>query len=258
MSMPTEPEKERVAIRVKEAEATGAPSEALRVLREHSLTTLVQREIERQIVSGDLAAGAKLNEVDFCNELGVSRGPVREAFRMLEQAGLVRTEKNRGVFVRQVSINEANEIYEVRAALDGLIGRLAATRIQPEQLARLKAIVKRMRAAERTLDADEYFPLNLEFHEVMAEAAGNRALTANYRRVVNELNLYRREMLLRDADNITLSTREHEAVVEAVTKGQADVAERLLFDHVIHSRERLHRALATPASRTRKAPRKAA
>ncbi len=247
-----------MAIREKEAELTGTPGDALRVLREHSLTTLVQREIERQIVSGDLAAGAKLNEVDLCNELGVSRGPVREAFRMLEQAGLVRTEKNRGVFVRQVSIEEANEIYDVRAALDGLIGRLAATRVKPEQLARLKAIVKRMRAAERTLDADEYFPLNLEFHEVMAEAAGNRALTANYRRVVNELNLYRREMLLRDADNITLSTREHEAVVEAVTKGQADVAERLLFDHVIHSRERLHRALATPAPRARKAPRKAA
>lgn len=245
------------ALRVKPNDAEGGPRDALRLLRKHSLTTLVQREIERQIVSGELAAGAKLNEIDFCDELGVSRGPVREAFRMLDQAGLVRTEKNRGVFVRQVSIEEANEIYEVRAALDGLIGRLAASRIQPAQLARLKAIVRRMRAAERTLDADEYFPLNLEFHDVLAEATSNAALVANYRRVVNELNLYRREMLLRDADNITLSTREHEAVVEAVAKGQADVAERLLFDHVMHSRERLHRALATPAPRARK-PRKAA
>ena len=76
---------------------------ALRVLREHSLTTLVRREIERQIVSGEVAAGAKLNEVDLSGELGVSRGPVREAFRALEQAGLVRTEKNRGVFVREVA-----------------------------------------------------------------------------------------------------------------------------------------------------------
>lgn len=244
--------------RVKENDPAGAPGEVLRLLRQHSLTTLVQREIERQIVSGDLAAGAKLNEIDFCNELGVSRGPVREAFRMLEQAGLVRTEKNRGVFVRQVSIEEANDIYEVRAALDGLIGRLAANRITPVQLARLKACVKRMRAAERKLDADEYFPLNLEFHDVLAEATGNAALIANYRRVVNELNLYRREMLLRDADNITLSTREHEAIIEAVAKGDADAAQRLLFDHVIRSRERVHRALATPAPRARKAPRKAA
>jgi phosphonate utilization transcriptional regulator len=240
------------------AATAGTAGDALRLLREQSLTTLVQREIERQIVAGDLAAGAKLSEIDFCNELGVSRGPVREAFRMLEQAGLVRTEKNRGVFVRQVSIEEANDIYEVRAVLDGLIGRLAASRITPAQLARLKAVVKRMRAAERTLDADEYFPLNLEFHEVLAEATGNTALIANYRRVVNELNLYRREMLLRDGDNITRSTREHEAIVEAVAKGQADTAERLLFDHVIHSRERLHRALAMPAPRARKAPRKVA
>lgn len=242
----------------KQHDLSGEPGNALRLLREQSLATLVRSVIERQIISGDLEAGAKLNEVDFCNELGVSRGPVREAFRALEQAGLVRTEKNRGVFVRQVSISEANEIYEVRAALDGLIGRLAAGRIQPAQLARLRAIIRQMRAAERTLDAAVYFPLNLEFHEVLAEAAGNAALAANYRRVVNELNLYRREVLLRDAGHIKRSTREHEAVVEAVAKGQADAAEKLLFDHVIGSRERVNRALAAPAPQSRKAPRRAA
>ena len=237
---------------------TSTAGDALRLLREQSLSTLVRREIEHQIISGELAAGAKLNEQDFSNELGVSRGPVREAFRALEQAGLVRTEKNRGVFVRQVSLDEANEIYEVRAALDGMIGRLAATRIKPDQLTRLKGVIKRMQAAERVLDADRYFPLNLEFHEILAEAAGNSALTANYRRVVNELNLYRRAMLVLDADNIVRSTREHEAIVEAVAKRQAGVAEKLLFDHVIGSRERLHRALAAPAARTGKASRKAA
>src|SRR5450631_951020 len=98
---------------------------AIDVLRAHSLTTLVQRELERQIISGELEAGAKLNEAEIASELRVSRGPVREAFRALGQSGLVRTEKNRGVFVRQVSLEEAYEIYEVRAALDGLIGRLA-------------------------------------------------------------------------------------------------------------------------------------
>jgi phosphonate utilization transcriptional regulator len=234
-------------MKAKEHDVFETPGDALRLLRQHSLAALVRSVIERQITSGDLAAGAKLNEIDFCSELGVSRGPVREAFRALEQAGLVRTEKNRGVFVRQVSIGEANEIYEVRAVLDGCIGRLAAIRIQPAQLARLRVIVKQMRAAERTLDADEYFPLNLEFHDVLAQATGNTALVTNYRRVVNELNLYRREMLLRDAENIKVSTREHEAVVEAISKGQASIAERLLFDHVIGSRERVNRVLAAPA-----------
>ena len=91
-----------------------------------------------------------------------------------------------------------------------------------------------------------YFPLNLEFHDVLAQASGNRALAANYRRIVNELNLYRRETLTRNADAIPVSTKDHEAIVDAVARGDAELAERLLRDHVIDSRERLHAALATP------------
>jgi phosphonate utilization transcriptional regulator len=211
---------------------------AIELVQSESLTSLVQREIERRIVAGELAPGAKLNEAELAMAMGVSRGPVREAFRALEQAGLVHTQKNRGVFVRQISLEEADEIYEVRAALEAQIGRLAAKRITPGQLERLRGVVKRMRAAGR--DADAYFPLNLEFHDALAEAAGNRALAANYRRVVNELNLYRREAIVRNVEVIPASTREHEAIVEAVAAGDARRAERLLYEHVIDSRARLH------------------
>lgn len=237
---------------------SSAHGAAIELLQQHSLTSLVQRELERQIVSGELAAGAKLNEADIAGELHVSRGPVREAFRALEQAGLVRIEKNRGVFVRQPSIEEADEIFEVRAALDGLIGRLAARRIRPEQLARARDIVKRMHAAGRTSDVDAYFPLNIEFHAVLAEAAGNRALLSTYQRVVNELNLYRRQTLAGDSKNILISTKSHEAILDAVAKGDAALAERLLFEHVINSRERLHLALQGSNARGGKSTRKAA
>jgi len=231
---------------------------ALDMLRQHSLTTLVLRELERQIVSGELGAGAKLNEADLAAAMRVSRGPVREAFRALEQSGLVRTEKNRGVFVRQLSLAEADEIYEVRAALDALIGRLAAQRIRADQVARLRELIRLMHAPGRTRDADAYFPLNIEFHETLAEAAGNKALLANYRRIVNELNLYRRETLARNAANIPISTRDHEAIVNAVAKGDAALAERLLFEHVIHSRERLHLALEGAAVNAKASATKAA
>lgn len=231
---------------------------ALDLLREHSLTTLVQRELERKIVSGELEAGAKLNEAEIAAEMRVSRGPVREAFRALGQSGLVRTEKNHGAYVRQVSLEEAYEIYEVRAALDSLIGRLAAERIQPAQLARLREIIKQMHAASRALDAATYFPLNIEFHEVLGEAAGNRTLLLNYQRVVNELNLYRREVIARSAESIPSSTKDHEAIVNAVAAGDVERAGRLLFDHVINGRERLHRVLHEPPARRARTPRKAA
>jgi phosphonate utilization transcriptional regulator len=221
--------------------AHGPAETALALLRQESLTSLVQREIERRIIAGELTPGAKLNEAELAAAMGVSRGPLREAFRALAQAGLVHTEKNRGVFVRQVSLEEANEIYEVRAALEREIGALAAKRATREQLERLRAIVKRMHAAGRKRDPDAYFPLNIEFHEVLAEAAANRALAAHYRRVVNELNLYRRDAIRRDVDLIPASTDEHAAIVEALARRDATRAEQLLYNHVINSRARLHR-----------------
>jgi DNA-binding transcriptional MocR family regulator len=77
------------------------------LLQSSSLTTVVQQEIERAILVGEYAPGSKLIEATLAEKLGVSRGPVREAFRMLEEAGLVRNEKNRGVFVRDIPIDEA-------------------------------------------------------------------------------------------------------------------------------------------------------
>ena len=223
-----------------------AAPNALEILQSQSLTMLVQKEIERMIVGGEVGAGAKLSENALAVRLGVSRGPVREALRAIEPTGLVRIEKNRGVFVRRVSLEEADEIYEVRAALEGLIGRLAARRIQPEQVEKIRAVVKKMHAVGRLRDADAYYPLNVQFHELLVEAAGNRALQANYRRVVNELDLYRRETISRSAENIPVSTRDHEAIINAVAKRDEKLAERLLFEHVIISRERLHKALARP------------
>ena len=102
------------------------PGATIALVQSNSLPMLVQKELERMILAGDLAAGAKLNEASVADTLGVSRGPVREAFRALEESGLVRLEKNRGVFVRQISVAEADEIYEVRAALDEWTGRRLA------------------------------------------------------------------------------------------------------------------------------------
>jgi phosphonate utilization transcriptional regulator len=222
-------------------------SMAIEMLREHSLATLAQQELERRIISGEIAAGTKLNEVEVAATLGVSRGPVREAFSALSQAGLVRVEKNRGVFVRQVSLEEANEFYEVRAALEGLIGKLAARRISIDEIEQLRAVVRRMHQTQKGRRADEYFVLNVEFHDVLARAARNNALLAHYRGVVNQLDLYRRATITHGVENIPLSTQEHEAIVEAVASRDEQRAEALLTEHVLVSRARLHAALGTAA-----------
>jgi DNA-binding GntR family transcriptional regulator len=197
---------------------------------------LVQRELERMILAGDLPAGGKLSEASVAALLGVSRGPVREAFRALEASGLVRLEKNRGVFVRQVSVAEADEIYEVRAVLDEFVGRRVA------QTARG--------------DVDAYAAANLEFHDRLVSLAGNEKLLATYRRLVNELHLYRRATLAQSG-TLPVSTREHRDIVDRIASGQAAAAGRALYDHVMASRERMHRGRSAPRAAAAGAPRKA-
>ena len=104
-------------------------AESVRLLKSESLTMLVQRELERMILAGEIPVGAKLNEVALATGLGVSRGPVRESFRALEETGLVRIEKSRGVYVRELSVAEADDIYEIRATFDQMAGRKLARTI---------------------------------------------------------------------------------------------------------------------------------
>jgi phosphonate utilization transcriptional regulator len=237
--------------------AASDQTNAISLLQSHSLTTLVQHEIERLIVSGELSVGDKLNEAVLAERLGVSRGPVREAFRALEESGLVRMEKNRGVFVREVSIEEADEIYEVRAALDQLVGRRLAVSIRPEQLKELRGILEHMDQAAAKHDVDAYYPLNLQFHDALVAFTGNKKLLATYRRIVNELNLYRRDTLAAEGDGLLVSTAEHRRIFEAIASGDADRAGMALYDHVTASRERMHRVKGVPETaklgRTRKA-----
>ena len=226
-------------------------SPEIELLRSHSLTTLVQRELERRILSGELAPGRKLNEEEVAILFNVSRGPVREAFRALESAGLLRLEKNRGVYVRQISVEEADEIYEVRAGIDELIGRLLAERITPAQVAELRALLRKMQQQARGRNVAGYYPLNVQFHEMLASFTGNGALATTYKRLVNALHLYRRETLERGPDSFPISTREHAQIVDAIAAGDADRAGKLLYRHAMESRDRLHAALRQPGVKRR-------
>ena len=214
-----------------------APPTTIALLQSSSLTSVVQQEIERRIVQGELVPGDKLNEAALADALGVSRGPVREAFRMLEEAGLVRQEKNRGVFVRQIPLDEAEEIFDLRAMMDEAAGRQLAQHITPQQLRQVRARVDAMERAVKAGDADSYHLLNLEFHDTLVAFAGNRKLTALYRRLINELSLFRR-MNLADSTMLPLSASEHRAIVKAIASGDPEAAGRAMRQHVLDSKQR--------------------
>jgi len=230
-------------------------AEAIALVQSSSLPMLVQRELERIIIRGDLPAGSKLNEAAIADRLGVSRGPVREAFRALEESGLVRLEKNRGVFVRRIPIEEADAIYELRAVLDEFAGRRVAQIATAEDVRELRSHIERMEKAAARSDVDTYLAANVEFHDRLVEMAGNPKLLAIYRRLVNELLLFRHAVLAQGGA-LPVSTREHRTIVDRIAAKQAAAAGRALFDHVIASRERLHRLALSPTAETQLTARK--
>jgi phosphonate utilization transcriptional regulator len=225
------------------------PHPTIALLRTASLASAAQQEIERLILAGELPPGAKLTEAMLSERLGVSRGPIREAFRRLEEAGLVRLEKNRGVFVRDVPLDEAAEIYDLRAVMDELAGRRVAANLTAEQSRTLRGVVDRMEQAARAGDADAYHLLNLEFHERVVEYAGNRKMSSIYRKLVNELALARWRNLA-GQQALTHSAAEHRQILKAISSGDPEAAGRALFEHAQRSKQRMlrHEPSAAPAS----------
>ena len=203
----------------------------------------LQAEIEQLILRGELAVGQRINESELAVRFGTSRGPIREALRALEESRLVRSEKNRGVFVREISVAEADQIYDVREALDKLIGRRVAERATPEQLRELEAIVEQMDAACDTRDVKSYHTLNLKFHDLLVDFAGNARLTEDYRLLTKGLLLFRLRGLT-DGGGFEVSNSEHKAVVDAIAAGDCARAGRLLRQHAAQSRARMHKAAA--------------
>ncbi|RYG34380.1 MAG: phosphonate utilization associated transcriptional regulator [Burkholderiales bacterium] len=209
---------------------------AIAQLQGNSLADLVQNELERMILAGELAPGDKLTELTLASRLGVSRGPVREAFRMLEEAGLVRTEKNRGVFVRDIALDEALEIFELRAVMEMYIGRKLAETVTAAHARELRQLVDAMDQAGKAGNAQDYHRFNLDFHDRLLQLAGNTKFAATYRRLIKELSLIRRKNLT--VESMAHYSREHRQIVKAIAARDAEAAGQAMFDHVMNSRER--------------------
>lgn len=167
------------------------------------------------ILGGEIEGGARLNELALSARLGVSRGPVREALRTLERSGLIVSIANHGVFVRQIGVDEAAQIYDVRALLFGFACARLARSITQEGSDALNALVASMHQAAERKDAKRYYALNLLFHDTVMRLAGHGRAKATYDALVKELHLTRQRSL-GEANRMRESNDEHAAIVTAI------------------------------------------
>ena len=198
----------------------------------------LRREIEKLILSGKLSGGHRLNENEFAQRFKVSRGPVREAFRSLVEAGLLEFIPHRGVFIRQISLDEAVDAYEVRAGLFGLAGRLAATRVEAPELRDLWRLVEKMTAELQKPDGGSYYKLNLELHARILAATRNARLIATYESLIKALHLFR-SINLESLEHLRISDAEHHEMVRALESHDPIRAFDTHFAHVMNAKDRV-------------------
>jgi DNA-binding GntR family transcriptional regulator len=212
--------------------------------RKETFVGAVERELERMIAAGELAGGDRVNESALAMKLGISRGPVREACRAMENIGLLRSEFNRGFFVREISIKDALDIYDLRAQLSAMVGRLAAANATRADLDAFDSLLARMDAAADAEDVAAYYPLNVEFHTRLIACADNHKLTQLWPTLESELHLFRTRSFILPG-SLRASNHDHRAVVNALREGNAAEAARLLEEHILKGKARLLRAIAT-------------
>lgn len=205
---------------------------------------IIANEVEELILSGRFGDGDRLDEAGLAREFGVSRTPVREAIQRLSLSGLVELRPRRGAFVRQPGAVELLEMFEVMAEFEAVCARLAAGRITDEALSELRGENAACARAVGASDADAYYRANERFHHRLYEESGNGFLRAEALRLHRRLKPYRR-LQLRFRGRMAQSMAEHEAVLAALTDGDAERAAAVIRDHVAVQGEKFRRLMAT-------------
>lgn len=207
--------------------------------------------LRSRITSGALESGAALSEAALAEEFGVSRTPVREAIKQLQTEGLLVIRPRVGTFVASPSRLEINELYEMKEILEGAAARLFALRGAVPELDELRENVRRSAAAVAAGDAQAYAVLVEEFHAIVIRGAANTKLTQHYRTMMNQLAYPRMvQATLARPGRLVESETEHDRVLDVIAAKDGTTAERIMREHVRHSREALLDTMSFPDETT--------
>lgn len=206
----------------------------------------LRERIEEQIATGELPPGCALDEATLVAQHGVSRTPVREALIQLAADGLIEIRPRRGAVVTSISPARLLEMFEVMGELEAMCGRLASRRMSETERTELVAAHQACEIARAAQDTDSYFYCNERFHAAIYTGSHNNFLGEQALQLHRRLRPYRR-LQLRVRNRMGISFKEHEAIVQAIVSGDADVAAQTLREHVVVQGERFGDLLASLA-----------
>ena len=210
--------------------------------QDRSLRGRVFQKIREDILSGVYKDHEELKEVSIGEELGVSRTPVREALRQLELEGLVTIIPNKGAYVTGITAKDVHDIYMIRSQLEGMCARWATRNITDEQIEELEEIILlsefhlKKTAGVQAMQVSE---LDGKFHKVLYAASNSRIME----HTLTDFHKYvkmTRQMSVGAPDRAEQSIEEHRAILDAIKAKDADLAEKLADEHIMHVMENLH------------------
>jgi DNA-binding GntR family transcriptional regulator len=197
-----------------------------------SLHTEVVNQLRSYIVEGPLVPGSKIPERELCEHLKVSRTPLREALKVLAAEGLVDLLPNRGARVRQFSEADIRNLFEMISGLDFVVGRLACERISEEEIATIEKMHLDMYTHYLRREIADYFRLNQAIHQAIVNAAANPLLSEHYAKLNAAVRRLRYTANLVRRDRLSEAMREHEQIVDALRRRDADELGMLMFRHI--------------------------
>lgn len=209
--------------------------------QERSLGGRVFCKIREDILKGRYKENDELREIAIGKELGVSRTPVREALRQLELEGLVTIIPNRGAYVTGISHKDVRDIFAIRSFLEGLCARWAAENITDEQLDSLEEILLLSEFQvnrEIGTNADQVTALDGKFHAALYEASGSRMLSRVLTDFHNYVQVARKTSFISE-ERARRSIREHRQILRAIRDRDAETAEQLANEHIMHVMQNL-------------------
>jgi len=191
----------------------------------------VAGRLRQMLIEGEIAPGAKLNERELCEQLDVSRTPLREAIKMLAAEGLVELLPNRGAIAVSLTEQDIRHTFEVMAGLEALSGELAAQRVTDAEVAEIRALHFEMMAAYTRRDLSSYYRVNAQIHRAINAAAKNPVLAATYERMNSRLHSLRFRSN-QDGEKWANAVQEHEQMVDALSRRDAAALRAVLSSHL--------------------------
>ena len=187
--------------------------------------------LEEMVFTGHFDQGQRLDETSLAQLFGVSRTPIREALQRLVSVDLAEQRPRRGVFVKQPVSRRIAEMFEVMAEIEAVCGRLASDRMTASDLRALSDINQNCKAAIAANDPDAYSRHNEDFHLAIYAMAGNAFLAEEASRLYRRLKPFRR-VQFRLTERMRQSVGEHDAVLDAISKGNAEAVATELRRHI--------------------------